>query len=104
MNSHNSVVKKNGWHFLFLFCYHSLARRRSVRVEVAKDVTSIQTENTEGVEADPMYCFIPVDRYGDNKDKTEPLEDRGGCGELWVWLIEFGKGISHHHYKCVGIS
>ena len=25
----------------------------------------------------PMYYFTPVDRYGDNRDMTEPLEDLG---------------------------
>ena len=25
----------------------------------------------------PMYTFTPVDRYGDNKEQTEPLQDLG---------------------------
>ena len=25
----------------------------------------------------PMYVFTPVDRYGDNKEETKPLEDLG---------------------------
>ena len=25
----------------------------------------------------PMYTFTPVDRYGDSKEQTEPLQDLG---------------------------
>ena len=60
-------------------CIFSLIHRRSVKVDVTKDSADIQYENTVGVVDDPMYYFIPVNRYGDNKSMTKPLENRGGC-------------------------
>ena len=36
-------------------------------------------ESEEGVASgsSPMYSFVPVDRFGDNKEEAQPLEDRG---------------------------
>ena len=38
-------------------------------------------KNTEGSEKKQpaMYLFVPVDRYGDNKETTGSLEDSGEC-------------------------
>ena len=34
-------------------------------------------EKSDVQETRPMYVFTPVDRYGDNKEETKPLEDHG---------------------------
>ena len=31
----------------------------------------------DGEKRKPMYVFTPVDRYGDNKEEIEPLQDLG---------------------------
>ena len=36
-----------------------------------------ETEGEGGEKELPMYTFTPVDRYGDNKEEMEPLQDLG---------------------------
>ena len=67
--------------FNFSVC---MVARQSVKVELCGG----QADHTEGMAKDPMYSFIPVDRYGDNKESSKPLEDQGVC----VCII-IGKGI-----------
>ena len=47
----------------------------------SRESSSGGTSLGEGVEEREketrMYTFTPVDRYGDSKDETEPLEDLG---------------------------
>ena len=46
----------------------------SIQGENTDNGTSIQSKNTK---KRPMYVFVPVDRYGDNKVEKEPLVDLG---------------------------
>ena len=45
------------------------------------EATCGQDKEREGGEGEkkqlPMYTFTPVDRYGDNKEEAEPLQDLG---------------------------
>ena len=58
--------------FNFSVC---MVARQSVKVELCGG----QADHTEGMAENPMYSFIPVDRYGDNKESSKPLEDQGVC-------------------------
>ena len=48
--------------------------------EIISNSTQEVTENKQAAAlAKPMYVFVPVDRFGDNKQETEPLKDLGVC-------------------------
>ena len=47
----------------------------------------------------PMYYFTPVDRYGDNRDMTEPLEDLGNnlkCTCMYMYMYMYFHSIYTH--------
>ena len=46
---------------------------------VSSEGEGSQEKGKEGEKEMPMYTFTPVDRYGDNKEQTEPLQDLGTC-------------------------
>ena len=45
----------------------------------------------------PMYMFTPVDRYGDNKEETEPLQDLGTCMTVVQWCMTQYYAYVHIH-------
>ena len=71
--------------YLFVVCRFSVevtrndATSRSTKSEprVSNEGEASQEKGEEGEKKMPMYTFTPVDRYGDNKEQTEPLQDLG---------------------------
>ena len=57
----------------------SLSTRSDSRVSGEEREASQEKEGEDGGEKKqlPMYTFTPVDRYGNNKEQTEPLQDLG---------------------------
>ena len=57
------------------------ATSRGTRTEprVSSEGEASQNEGEEGEKMLPMYTITPVDRYGNNKEQTEPLQDLGTC-------------------------
>ena len=54
------------------------SREGSEGTDVAKNGGGDRKTVDEATEKTrPMYVFTPVDRYGDNKEETKPLEDLG---------------------------
>lgn len=60
-----------------------MTRNDDVTSRSTKSESRVSTEGAAGQEDRekklPMYMFTPVDRYGDNKEETEPLQDLGTC-------------------------
>lgn len=57
-----------------------MTRNDDITSQNTRSESRVSSEGSEAREEEkkpPMYMFTPVDRYGDNKEETKPLQDLG---------------------------